>query len=1176
MKLPSFIRIVKPAIPRFKASVPVVLVLMACIALIWLWVYGPQWKLKDSHPFEPLLSRWLVTAILVLMGVCWLAIKVFNRLQHLEKLQLQVRKQSDDPVFADIEQQNLYLNRWKQRLQNHFGVSNYVYRLPWYMVIGAQKSGKTTLIKEGYKLMEIAGLESSHIEDAEALRVHCWLGEQAVIIDPAGELIEQPPVSVAGKSSLNPRLWESLLSWLVEQRKRQPVNGLILVVDLHQLLTANKSQRENYISTMQQRMQDVRLSLNCQLPLYVVLTKMDLLYGFEAMYQTLDKVAREAVLGVTFTLTSEPDAWRQELQKFWQQWMIQLNGAMPEMMLNSVDAGQRSRLFSFTRQIQGLQEYIGQMLEGILHSGDQIQPTLRGVYLTSAQQRGQMDDVFTQSAAVQYHLSPQAFPTWPVTDTMPYFTKELFGGVLLAEPNLAGENSIWLRSTRKRMIICSFAGAAIAATLWGYWHYYHKVNYRAGEEVLAQAKKFLSIPAPEGNDIYGNLELPLLNPIRDATLAYGDYHEKKTFYADMGLYQGDDIGPYVESTYLQLLQRRFIPSLMSGLLQQMNAAPKESEQKLEILRVMRMLDDGSGRNIPLVEQYMAKIWSRQFNGQRELQQQLMNHLDYALRHTDWHAAREKNDQYAIRSFAPYLKPISSAQQELSKLSIYQRVYQNLLVKARDTLPSSLNLRDQIGTSFDDVFVSANDNLLEIPQVLTRNGLQNYFVKQNDQLIDLTVMDSWVLNLSKNVEYSEADRKEIQRQVTEQYFGDYNATWHAALSNLSVTEFEDMSQAIKAIEQVISGDQPFRRALQTLNDNTRLPAIQDAIVGKERQNLLQKPDYLLLARINREFAPETSVLVEHGDKGSELQSVYQKLTELHRYLLVIHNSPSPGKAALKAVQMRLEKNSSDPIFEVQQQAKNLPEPLNRWVGALAEQAWRVVMMEAIKSLEVEWGETVVKQYQTYLEGRYPFDPQSKEDVPLSEFERFFGPKGTLDTFYQENLKPFIENSLTSGSDGQLLIRPDVLEQLEQAQKIRDTFFSAQTGLGTQFAVEPVQLSGNKRRSVLNLDGQLLDYSHGRNNTVHLVWPNSMRSGIESSVTLVPDQTGKSPRTLSFSGPWGQLRLINSGELTNVGAGSFDVRFKVDGGEMTYRISVDESDNPFAGGLFSEFSLPETLY
>ncbi len=153
---------------------------------------------------------------------------------------------------------------------------------------------------------------------------------------------------------------------------------------------------------------------------------------------------------------------------------------------------------------------------------------------------------------------------------------------------------------------------------------------------------------------------------------------------------------------------------------------------------------------------------------------------------------------------------------------------------------------------------------------------------------------------------------------------------------------------------------------------------------------------------------------------------------------------------------------------------------------------------------------------------------------------------------------------------------MLQQLAQAQKIRETFFSAQNGLGTQFAIEPVVLSGNKRRSVLNLDGQLLDYAHGRSNMVHLVWPNSMRAGVESKVTLVPDENGKSPRSITFSGPWAQLRLINAGELTNVGTNSFDVRFKVDGGEMTYRIHVDESDNPFAGGLFSKFTLPDTLY
>lgn len=89
MKLPSFIHFARPAIPRIKASVPVVLALLACIGLIWVWIYGPEWKLKDYQPFEPLLSRWLVTALVVLLAVCWLTFKMVRRLQQLEKLQLQ-------------------------------------------------------------------------------------------------------------------------------------------------------------------------------------------------------------------------------------------------------------------------------------------------------------------------------------------------------------------------------------------------------------------------------------------------------------------------------------------------------------------------------------------------------------------------------------------------------------------------------------------------------------------------------------------------------------------------------------------------------------------------------------------------------------------------------------------------------------------------------------------------------------------------------------------------------------------------------------------------------------------------------------------------------------------------------------------------------------------------------
>ncbi|SQP02051.1 IcmF-like protein [Escherichia coli] len=620
----------------------------------------------------------------------------------------------------------------------------------------------------------------------------------------------------------------------------------------------------------------------------------------------------------------------------------------------------------------------------------------------------------------------------------------------------------------------------------------------------------------------------------------------------------------------------YLPSLFNGLVKAMNAAPPESEEKLAVLRVMRMLEDKSGRNNEVVKQYMAKRWSEKFHGQRDIQAQLMSHLDYALAHTDWHAERQAGDGDAISRWTPYDKPVVSAQKELSKLPVYQRVYQSLKTRALGVLPADLNLRDQVGPTFDQVFTSADDNKLVVPQFLTRYGLQSYFVKQRDELVELTAMDSWVLNLTRSVKYSDADRAEIQRQLTEQYISDYTATWRAGMDNLNIRNFESIGQLTGALEQVISGDQPLQRALTVLRDNTQPGVFSEKLSAKEREEALAEPDYQLLTRLGHEFAPENSTLAVQKDKESTMQAVYQQLTELHRYLLAIQNAPVPGKSALKAVQLRLDQNSSDPIFATRQMAKTLPAPLNRWVGRLTDQAWHVVMVEAVHYMEVDWRDSVVKPFNEQLANNYPFNPRSAQDASLDAFERFFKPDGILDTFYQQNLKLFIDNDLSlEDGDNNVIIREDIIAQLETAQKIRDIFFSKQNGLGTSFAVETVSLSGNKRRSVLNLDGQLVDYSQGRNYTAHLVWPNNMREGNESKLTLI-GTSGNAPRSISFSGPWAQFRLFGAGQLTGVQDGNFTVRFSVDGGAMTYRVHTDTEDNPFSGGLFSQFGLSDTLY
>ncbi|MGG5838258.1 type VI secretion system membrane subunit TssM [Huaxiibacter chinensis] len=1158
----------RPAMPRFNVSAAWLLALAWIVLLVWIWWKGPAWTLFEQRWLAPLANRWLATAVWGLIALVWLTWRVMKRLQQLEKKQKQQREEEKDPLTVELHRQQQYLDHWLLRLRRHLDNRRYLWQLPWYMVIGPAGSGKSALLREGFPSDVIYTPESIRGVEYHPLIIP-RVGNQAVIFDIDGIL-----TAPSGDNLLHHRLHEHWLAWLTQTRTRQPLNGLILTLDLPDLLTADKSRRESLLQGLRQQLQEIRQCLHCRLPVYVVLTHLDLLTGFAALFHSLGKKERDTILGVTFTRHAhESDDWRSELNAFWLAWGQQINQALADQMLAQSNAALRSALFSFSRQMQGTGDIVVSLL-GALLDGENMDVMLRGVYLTSSLQRGQVDDIFTQSAARQYGLGSSSLATWPLVETAPYFTRRLFPEVLLAEPNLAGENSVWLGNSRRRLVAFSTCSAALVVLLAGGWHHYYNKNWQAGVNVLAQAKAFMDVPPPQGTDEYGNLQLPLLNPVRDATLAYGDYRDHN-FLAEMGLYQGYRVGPYVEQTYMQLLEQRYLPSLMNGLVRDLNNAPPESEEKLAVLRVIRMMEDKSGRNNEVVKQYMARRWSDKFHGQRDIQTQLMAHLDYALAHTDWHSQRQAGDIDATGRWTPYDKPVITSQRELSKLPIYQRVYQTLRTKAMGVLPADLNLRDHVGPSFDKVFTAGDDNKLVIPQFLTRYGLQSYFARQRDSLVELTALDSWVLNLTQSVAYSEADREEIQRHITEQYISDYTATWRAGMDNLNVRDYEALPELTDALEQIISGDQPFQRALMALRDNTRALALSGKLDDKAREEAINELDYRLLARLGREFAPENSVLEEQKEKASTLQAVYQQLTELHRYLLAIQNSPVPGKSALKAVQLRLDQNSSDPIFATRQMAKTLPAPLNRWAGKLAEQAWHVVMVEAVHYMEVDWRDNVVKPFNEQLADKYPFNPRSPQDASLDAFERFFKPDGVLDTFYKENLRLFLENDLTFGENGRILIREDIQQQLGTARKIRDIFFSQQNGLGAQFAVETVTLSASKRRSVLNLDGQLVDYSQGRNYTAHLVWPNNMREGNESKLTLISTR-GTPPRSISFSGPWAQFRLFGAGQLTGVQDGTFSVRFYVDGGAMVYRVHTDTEDNPFTGGLFSQFRLPDTLY
>jgi len=1144
-----------------KTNLIIIFIVLGC-AVIWLLFAQTAIDLQifGYKPFAKLITRVVISVIYGAALACVVAVWLFKLLKK-DATQDEDKPADKQAQADDITKQQAYLDTFLQQLQKRLRTKNFHYKLPWYLLIGDTSSGKSSLLRESCRLNDLCS--------ADDVRVKCYLSEQAVIIDIKGDLFNGSSASNEHKLLLN------LLDWCKDVRTRQPINGIILTVDVYKLSTTNKQQQETYLATLVARMRDVLQTLQVKLPIYIVLSKIDLLFGFNAMYGHLNQKERMQIMGITFKLNCAD--FRSDLDHFWHNLLERLNIKLPTLMLNN--ASKRASLFSFVKQLHSIKDHVLQLVDELVTNVDNDDLMLRGVYLTSALQQGQMDNLFVAAASAQYNLPKQIYPSHQTAHSKPYFVQNLFDALLFKEAHLASKNLQYQKLYKNKLYLGGALSATTALVALGTMHYYFKQNYNASTKTLDKVYQYVNnLKSNNANNANDDMQLQLLNPLYDALMAYSNYQNRLPIIADLGLYQGYKVAPIVDEAYLKILQQHFLPRIMHLLNKELDNSPSGSEQKLNILRIMRMIEDETRRDNNMVLAYMQQYWSEHFTGQKDKQQQLYNHLLYALEHIKWKKARNSYNKLAQESFMPFKLGIEKAQLELSTRPVYQRVYQNIRSQSKTVLLNDLNIKQHIGTGFAAVFAVKGENTLEISQFLTKMGLSGYFVNQANKLAQWAALDNWVLNITTQTDYSESDKQEIERKITNLYLNDYISTWDLAYSSIHIKQFADIADAISALEQIIGAEQVFKKAIILLKENTSIIELPKIAGASENAGVAldlvtsNLPENKLLAQVNRKFKIDTNMVLDSDESTSILNNVDLQIGELHRYLLAIYSAPDLGVAALKAVQMHV--NNNDPIFEGKKLAKTLPPIYGRWLRELCDEVWHVVLLQAAQALEAQWQESVISQYKLYFAERYPFKADAKQMVPLSEFERFFAYDGILANFYQQNLKIFIDNNLTSADLDKKLISKEVLQQLERAEKIRRTYFSKQNGLGISFSLQPIAMSGNVRSGILNLDGQLIEYKHSKHKAVNLIWPNSMRSNIQSKLSL--STKDNRVKTLTYEGAWGLIKLINSGKLTNVNKDNFDVRYDLDNNYITYRIFIDEADNPFDGKLFKQFSLPDTLY
>ncbi|HVK54595.1 MAG TPA: type VI secretion system membrane subunit TssM, partial [Burkholderiales bacterium] len=293
---------------------------IVAVSLI-IWFAGPLLAFADYRPFESKTVRWVLIGLIVLFFVGRIVWRFVKAKLANKQLFEGLLKQAPAPAQANaagaeevatlsqrfeeavgvLKQANLGSKDKKSGLSGLFG-RQYVYELPWYIFIGAPGSGKTTaLINSGLKFPLAERFGEASIRGVGGTR-NCdwWFTDEAVLLDTAGRYTTQE-----SNQEVDSAAWAGFLQLLKKFRPRRPINGVFLTISAADLLQQSPSEREVHIKALRKRIQELHEQLGIRFPLYVLITKADLLAGFMEFYGSFGAEERAQVWGVSFPLAEK-------------------------------------------------------------------------------------------------------------------------------------------------------------------------------------------------------------------------------------------------------------------------------------------------------------------------------------------------------------------------------------------------------------------------------------------------------------------------------------------------------------------------------------------------------------------------------------------------------------------------------------------------------------------------------------------------------------------------------------------------------------------------------------------------------------------------------------------------------------------------------------------------------
>ncbi len=957
------------------------------------------------------LPKLYLYAISIFILMVFVIILLYIRMKEVQKaaqIEQQISMQADDQMQylspekrAEIEQFKKQLEAAINSLKNSklgkgkFGKAA-LYALPWYMFIGPPAAGKTTAIQN-------SGLDFPFGKDSfrgvGGTRNCDWFfSTKGIFLDTAGRYMTQ--------TEDKPE-WIAFLNTLKKNRKRKPINGVIVSINIDEIVNSEKDKLYDHARNIRQKIDELIENLEINFPIYLIFTKCDLIQGFVEFFSDFSETERSQIWGATLIpqqqFSSSPkDLFEKEFEK--------LSGKLFDVrtirLSGPLKREQRRKVFLFPFQFQSLQSKLSYLIGEIFQPNPyQDNPIFRGFYFSSGTQEGIPLDLAIREIAKQFNLPESTdSESIPVYETKNYFIKDVLNEVVIGDQNFSAGQTTNVVKKNTFLKTASISFSTIILILFSLFIFFgYKGSSSSLDDIVKTANLFNSINWDgdllntfKGTDSLRSLIFKVQNGTADES------------YIHFGLDRTDETYKPLVKLFFSKSENFFKQNIFDNIAQNLNNYANgqnySGEDIYNYLKSYLLLGDERARfdttqyrflshefSGILESRYLSLNLSASQKDKDSLQHFFRNYSSFVAGHlSDKNVYQVKNDNLLINLVRNRIQYKPNAE------TIYARLKQNGIGQ----FPAELTLEQAIGGRFLNIMSTDQ----KIPYIFTNEGWRTYFKNAiNDESIN-PEKDDWVIG-KRNIQPAENNNfnpLEMKNNLLNLYCSDYKQSWLQFLQSIKYNNFGSVPLAannLKLLSDPVNS--PVILLLKIFSDQLQVIADiqkQDSINIKSNNNITPiSLNNSTFSEVNKYRTFSTGSA--NNAPSNDLNAIVGQYAVLSSVLAPISGGQDLAKDYAVKVLTQRAVEFPTAVQVIRGAIFNAPDLENFFISPVIL-AWQSILSDAGQYLNLEWKTKISDPFNKALANSFPFKSQGN-DAPLQDFKDFLN----LPTeFYGHSLIP----------------------------------------------------------------------------------------------------------------------------------------------------------------------------